>query len=64
MSATAVDMLAGFSGGPGCQPTGFEESQGNGGMLEKEREEHQMDSGNDLEKDYKRLLLMTIFPFV
>lgn len=49
--AAAADMLAGFSDGPGFQPTGFEVSWRNTGTLENEREDDQMGSSSNLEKN-------------
>lgn len=64
MGVAAVNVLVGFGDGPGFQPTSFEESWRNRGMLENEREEDEMDSSNNLEKNYRHLLLISILPFV
>lgn len=53
MGVAAVNVLVGFRDGPGFQPTGFEESWRNRGMLENEREEGEMGGGNNLEKNYR-----------
>jgi len=51
--AAAVSVLTGFSGRQGFQP------RSSGGCWRKE--EDQMDSGNELEKNDWRLILLNIF---